>query len=166
VFFDHHAVEEISRRVERRICAAFLERGLDPKRHVCFLKPMRATAFNRVLDLSDIYLDNIGWNGCITTVDALCRDLPVVTLTGPVARSRMGMAFLRHLGIAETVAGSADEYVETAVRLAADPAWRQTLRNRIAAAKSRLFDDAARVQGLASFLEAAVRAPASLAASH
>lgn len=166
VFFDHRAVEEISRRVERRICKAFTERGLDPARHVRFLKSMRTAEFNRVMDLSDIYLDSIGWNGCMTTVDALCRDLPVVTLTGPVARSRMGMAFLRHLGIAETVAGNPDEYVETAVRLAADPSWRQTLRNRIAAAKSRLFDDAARVQGLASFLETAIRAPDSLAASH
>jgi len=54
-------------------------------------------------------------------------------------RGRHCHAILQMLGIGETVAGSADEYVDIAVRLARDPALRAAIRQKTAANKARLF---------------------------
>jgi predicted O-linked N-acetylglucosamine transferase (SPINDLY family) len=68
------------------------------------------------------------------------------------------------LGIGETVAGSEDEYVDIAVRLARDPALRAAFRQRTAANKAKLFADPAPVRALEQWIESVVRNPVSAAA--
>ena len=106
---------------------------------------------------ADVYLDVPGWNGGTTTAEALVRHLPVVTLEGEVARGRMGAAMLRHLGVTDGLAHTAEQYVQVAAGLGRDAAWRADVRHRVALTSHRIHDDHDRVAGLAAFLEGAVR---------
>ena len=156
VFVRHPRRDAISRQFEQRMRRAFAEHEVDWDRHVVFLPRLDRADYNDLQVHSDIYLDSIGWNGGNTTAIALGYDLPMVTLTGPVFRGRMGTAMLRLMGIEETIAATPREYVEIAVRLGKDAEWRQQLRRRIAQGKHRIYDDPDVAAGLAAFLENAI----------
>ena len=90
-------------------------------------------AYNRV----DIALDPFPFGGCTTTADTLWMGVPVVTRSGERWSGRMSQTILMSLGLAKWVAESPDAYVDTAVRLASDPAalatGRAALRDRMKA---------------------------------
>jgi protein O-GlcNAc transferase len=69
----------------------------------------------------DIALDPFPFCGGLTSCEALWMGVPVVTLAGSRPFSRQTHAVLHTIGRPEWSAGSADEYVEIATRLAADP---------------------------------------------
>jgi predicted O-linked N-acetylglucosamine transferase (SPINDLY family) len=84
----------------------------------------------------DIALDTTPFNGSATTLQALWMGVPVVTLAGGHAASRLGASLLRTLGQPGWVAEDEDAYVATAVRLARDVAMlrqgRAGLREQLA----------------------------------
>ena len=71
----------------------------------------------------------------MTSFDALYMGLPLVTLAGTTAVSRMGLSFLSNLGLPELVAASAGEYLRIAIDLTHDldrlKGLRASLRDRI-----------------------------------
>lgn len=83
----------------------------------------------------DIALDTFPYNGTTTTCEALWMGVPVITLAGDRHASRVGASLLSCVGLNELVANSHEEYVDMAIKLAADEArllsYRQTMRNRI-----------------------------------
>jgi protein O-GlcNAc transferase len=89
-------------------------------------------------------------------LDCLAVNPAIVTLPGRFMRGRHTAAILRHIGCGATIAGSLDEYVSIAVRLARDPAWRAEIRQSVARQKHRAFNDRAYMRALESFLTGAV----------
>lgn len=92
------------------------------------------TAYNMV----DIALDSFPYAGTTTTCEALFMGVPVVTLRPPECShaNAVGATLLCRIpGMADLITGSEEEYVETAVRLAADQKrlveLRHTLRDRM-----------------------------------
>ncbi len=85
--------------------------------------------------LIDAVLDTFPYNGGDTTLAALDRDVPVVTLKGERNAERVGASILTHLGIDDTVCESEVEYVACAIRMATDKTWHHSLRTRIADAR-------------------------------
>jgi protein O-GlcNAc transferase len=79
----------------------------------------------------DIALDTFPYNGTTTTCEAVWMGLPVITLKGNTHASRVGISLLTNIGLPELVAGTRDEYVEIAVRLAADIRGLKSLRERL-----------------------------------
>ena len=73
-------------------------------------------AYNRV----DIALDPFPFGGCTTTAEAIWMGVPVVTMRGDRWVGRMSESILSAVGLLELVAADEVEYVEIAVRLAAD----------------------------------------------
>jgi predicted O-linked N-acetylglucosamine transferase (SPINDLY family) len=79
----------------------------------------------------DVALDPFPYNGGITTCDTLWMGVPVVTLSGPTAVGRAGRSILSNVGLAELVARDAEQYVQIAADLAADPTRLADLRRSI-----------------------------------
>jgi predicted O-linked N-acetylglucosamine transferase (SPINDLY family) len=147
---------------EGRLAAAFAAHGLRSEDHCIMLPYMDRSDFVASFAASDIFLDSIGWSGCNTTLESLSHDLPIVTLAGDFMRGRHGLAILQQLRVPELACDNVDEYCATAVRLARDPGFRETMRCRINHARHRLYRDPAPVAALNDFLEHAVRTKAGL----
>jgi predicted O-linked N-acetylglucosamine transferase (SPINDLY family) len=85
----------------------------------------------------DLCLDPLFANGGTTTCDALWMGVPVVTLSGRTAFSRVGLCHLTNLGLPGLIAADADDYVAIAAGLARDrgalTGVRRGLRARFAA---------------------------------
>jgi CRISPR-associated protein Csy1 len=114
----------------------------------------------RINRVCDVMLDTLHWSGGNTSLDAIACGLPIVTLPGRFMRGRQSEGMLQLMGITDTIAADADDYVRIAARLAHAPAERIRLRQRIEAARHVLFDDPAPVAAFAQALEALARASA------
>jgi predicted O-linked N-acetylglucosamine transferase (SPINDLY family) len=112
------------------------ERGVAPER-VELAVWLPDQAHLALYDRVDIALDPFPYNGTTTTCEALWMGVPVVTLRGDRHAGRVGASLLTQMGMTELIAHSVEEYVETAVALARDPArlahLRHSLRPRMAA---------------------------------
>lgn len=115
----------------------------------------------RLLAAADVVLDTVHYGAGSTAYDLFSLDLPVVTWPGPFNVGRYTTACYGKMGIDDLVASSAEQYVEIAVRLGTDAAYRHTLRRRIAAASVILFDDSSVVAAHERFFADAVRARVS-----
>ncbi len=109
--------------------------GLDPTR-LAFIPYRRGDdAYNRArYSLVDVVLDTMPYTGGDTTAAALDAGVPVVTRVGARHAERTGYSILMHLGLTQTIAHTDDGYVELAVRLAADRAFRGGVRADVARA--------------------------------
>ncbi len=88
-------------------------------------------AYNHV----DISLDPFPFTGSTATFEALWMGVPIVTLAGETFIGRMTASALAKVGLKDLIATSAEEYVDIAIGLAADPErlaqLRRTLRDRL-----------------------------------
>jgi predicted O-linked N-acetylglucosamine transferase (SPINDLY family) len=140
-----------------RLDAAFAAHGLDAGAFCRFLPHMDPARFAGVTAAADIFLDSIGWSGCNSTLEALGQGLPVVTMAGDLMRGRHSAAILTMLGLPALIAATEADYVALAAELGRDPARRAALRRRILADRDKLYRDPACIEGLARYLEEAVR---------
>ena len=76
----------------------------------------------------DIALDTYPYTGHTTSYDMLWMGIPVVTLAGEPAVSRVGISLNRNIDLESCVADSAEKYVDAAVALASDSGRLQNLR--------------------------------------
>ena len=85
--------------------------------------------YNRI----DIALDPFVWSGGITSCDALWMGVPVVSFAGDRAVARGGLSILSQIGLPELAAGTVEQYVNTAVRMAEDLSALSALRTSMRA---------------------------------
>ena len=153
VFLKGPLTEPLCKRFDQRLVTAFAELGLDKVHHVVLLPRLNASAYQRINQLSDLFLDSIGTGGSNTTLESLPYDLPVITWPGPFSRGRVSAGIFRQMGITSTIADSLEEYLALAIRLGEDVVARQAIRQQIAAQKERFYADPAPIAGLTTFLE-------------
>jgi protein O-GlcNAc transferase len=72
-------------------------------------------------------------------------------------RGRQSAAMLDMMGMTATVCESIEEYVELAVRLARDVAWRAEVKRTIAANKRAIYRDRTCIAALEEFLDQVAR---------
>ena len=152
----HPAVTD---RFMRRLAGVLDGFGIAARQRVIVLPEMQHDDYLRVNRVCDLVLDTLRWSGGNTSLDALACGLPVVTLPGQFMRGRQSAAMLRLMGLEELIARDEDDYLAIALRLAGDPAWRAELAQRIAAGRSRVFDDPAPVAAFADAIDRQVRHP-------
>ncbi len=148
-----HVTEQFRARLDR----AFAAVGLRAADYYVILPRLDQHHFVAAIGQCDIVLDSIGWSGFNSTVEGLAHDLPIVTLAGPLMRSRHTTGVLRMMGVTETIAATVDDYVAAAVRLAKDRDWRTSIKDKIAANKHRIYRDRSCIKALEDFLDHAVR---------
>ncbi len=119
----------------------------------CRIHPRQpAVDYHRFLAQADVCLDSLDFSGCVTSLDALWRDRPIVALPSRLMRGRQTYGMLRLLELDELIAADTDDYVRIATRLAQDGAWRNTLSQRIRSRKTELYRDNSTVTALAQFV--------------
>ena len=151
VFFEDQD-PPLTRDFRARLGRALAAHAVDASR-VAFLARAGHADYLRVNELADVMLDTLHWSGGNTSLDAIAMGLPVVTLPGAFMRGRQSAGMLQLAGVPELVAKDADDYVRLATRLGTDAAWRDGMRERIAAGAPGLFNDPAPVEALSRFLE-------------
>ncbi|MGA7579023.1 MAG: tetratricopeptide repeat protein [Desulfobaccales bacterium] len=156
IFKKHLQSPQITDQFRQRLSQAFARYGLDSGDYVTLLPALEAADYNALYRAVDIFLDSIGHSGCMTTLNAIACDLPVVTIPGNFLRGRLTHGILTMMGVTETIGATVDEYVALAVRLGSDNNWRQQLSQKIAGNKWKLYRDMACIRGLEAFIEEAV----------
>lgn len=140
--------------------ARFAERLGPLAGRVRFLPFQAGRAFEALLQAADLLLDSFPFGGGTTSLSALAIDRPLVTLEGPLTRSRSTAGFYRAIGFDGPVAHSVEDYVALAVGLAADPARRAAMGREIAAKRGVLYGNRRGAEALAELLLRETRAAA------
>lgn len=157
VFIEYARSPNVTDLFIRRLERAFAAFGLEANDHCVILPYLEPNRFIASVGLCDIVLDTIGWSGGLSTLDCLTQDLPIVTMTGPLMRSRHTAAILNRMDAAETVSDSVDGYVSTAIRLAHDAAWNAAIKGKIRKNRHRLYLDRTYICALEKFLNLVAR---------
>lgn len=160
IFF-RYAQGELSEKLRRRLTAAFARNGLHFDDFVTFIPWLSKGEFYGLLQRADVYLDTIGFSGFNTALQAVECGLPIVTREGRFLRGRLASGILKCMGLSDLVAASEDDYVQLAVSLAQDAAYREVVRSRISASRHVLFQDLAPIRALETFLVQAASVPAA-----
>jgi len=129
-----------------RLAARFRAAMPDVAGRVAFLPRLSHAAYLRLLALADVALDPPHYGAGGTAYDILGLGVPLVTLPGARHVARYALGCYRKLGVMDPVADSPARYVELALRLGADRAYRDEVSARIAAAVPVLFEDAEAVR--------------------
>lgn len=151
---------------KRRLDAAFAGYGLDAVMFCRFVVGMSYAAFEAMVRASDVFLDTIEWSGFNTSLQALAHRVPIVTTPGRFMRGRHSAAILTAAGVTETIADDVDQYVDLAVRLGKDVAWRRHVSKQLRQGASRVVEDLMPVRALEEFLAEAVGARCRRTASN
>jgi hypothetical protein len=83
------------------------------------------------IEQGHLSLDSWHFGGCNTVSDSLFARVPILCREGQRWYNRIGPHMLRVAGFPELAATTEDEYVETALRLIHDDAWRDQLTQRL-----------------------------------
>lgn len=129
------ALAAFEQRLRRNLGAALADR-------VTVRPALAYPEYCALLESADLVLDSWGWSGGLTSLDALCLGVPVLTWPGALMRGRQTLAMLRAIGIPELVADDGDDYCRRAIAFARDPAARAALKPRLDAARTLIEDDA------------------------
>ncbi len=157
--FIGHASPFVTDSFFKRLSRAFQGHGLDAGRFCTIHPKMSQSEFIAFTARADVFLDTIGWSGGNTTLETVALDVPVVTLPGPMMRSRHSYAILKMMGVEDTIARDIDGYVDIAVRLGVDPAWRQEIVGKMRTNKKTIYNDDQAIRGLEGFLNNACGRP-------
>lgn len=142
---------------QERLQRAFATVGLKSEDYCVFLPVLPAHDYLMLNLLSDIYLDTFSWSGGNTTLEAIASDRPIVTCPGEFMRGRHSYAFLRRIGVTDTIAQNEAEYIEIAVKLAWEPGWRSEIVEKMKAMHGVLYDDKACVVAVENFYKQLVQ---------
>ncbi|MDD1449161.1 TIGR03032 family protein [Dolichospermum sp. ST_sed8] len=125
---------EIVRSLYQQECK---QTGIDPERCRFMVRQKLEEDHRIVYQIADILLDNYPYNGGTHNLESLWFNLPIVTLSGEQATSRMGSSFLKAVGISEGVAKNWKEYIEWGVKLGTDLDLRHQLQQKLIQSKQK-----------------------------
>ena len=151
LFFESDTVE-LSRRLQDRLIAAFARGNLSAAQYLRFIPWQPRAEFCALMRQADVYLDTLGFSGFNTLLHAVESGLPCVTHEGKFLRGRLGSGILTRMDLGQCIAHDRQEYIDQAVRLAADAGYRASIRAVMQRNRHRLYADQAAVDALAAHL--------------
>jgi predicted O-linked N-acetylglucosamine transferase (SPINDLY family) len=105
-------------------------RGVDPDRLV-FARRVRHEDHLARHRVADLFLDTLPYNAHTTASDALWAGVPVLTCRGNSFAGRVAASLLSAIGLPELVANSLEEYEALALKLAKEPVYLQSIRQKL-----------------------------------
>ena len=142
----------ISTVLKNRLSKAFEVENLNAADFIRMIPWQKTEAFYGLMQVSDVFLDTIGFSGFNTAIQAIECGLPIVTREGLFLRGRLASGILRRMGMTELIANNEEEYINLAVRLVEDRAYREAMKEKIIASRLILFDDLTPIRALEQFL--------------
>lgn len=97
--------------------------------------------FIGLLHAADAVLDSFHHGGATTSHLCLASGVPMATWVSQTSRSRFILAYYRLMEIDDCIAETPRQYVDIALRLAKDKAWRSAIADRIRQAVPRIYDN-------------------------
>jgi protein O-GlcNAc transferase len=108
-----------------------VRRGVDAERLI-FAKRMASPADHLARHrAADLFLDTRPYNAHATAIDALWAGLPVLTFPGDGFAGRVAASLLKGVQLPELIATSAGNYEDLAVKIATDPQFHASLREKL-----------------------------------
>ncbi len=125
------------------LCRELEKRGVSPQRLI-FAPRMNVAEHLARHRQADLFLDILPVNAHTTASDALWAGLPVLTCLGETFVGRVAGSLLRAVGLPELVTGSLDDYESLALKLAREPSYLASIKDRLARNRKTLplFDTA------------------------
>jgi len=123
---------------------------------VQFLPPLARPDYINLMAIADVMLDTLHYSGGNTSHEALGSGTPIVTLPGKFLRGRLTLGRYQKMGVADCVVWSREAYVEKALQLGQDQAYRAAVRAKILAAAGALYQDAGAVREMEQFFRWAI----------
>ncbi|MDD2882892.1 MAG: tetratricopeptide repeat protein [Rhodoferax sp.] len=124
--------------IQQRLTDLFGAAGIGPERLLLQTR-VSVPEYLALHGQIDLALDPFPYNGGTTTMHSLWMGVPVITLAGDHAVSRLCAAHLSRVGLPEFITHSEDEYLQCAISFANDlpklNEVRQSLRQRMTAAE-------------------------------
>ncbi len=151
VFVESYISSEVTQQFARRLQSVFKEYGLNADDYLVFLPREEYKNYFNFYRVADIFLDSFEFSGCLTTLDSLVYDLPIVTCPGQLMRGRQSYGILNRMGVTETIASNPDEYIDIATRLGLEAEWRQSISKKIQQKKALLYEDQEPLKALEKF---------------
>ncbi len=118
----------------QNVSQAFESKGIDPAR-IIFCGRTSQQEHIRRMESIDLYLDTPIYNGHTTCLEALWREVPVLTVAGSTVSSRLCSSFLQALDLPDLIAFSEDEYTQIAIELASSKSKIQKLGDHLRSQK-------------------------------
>jgi predicted O-linked N-acetylglucosamine transferase (SPINDLY family) len=147
VFFrsDNDSMDKL---LAQRLRRAFDAEGVDFDAHVCLVPRLDRPQFFGLMQHAALMLDTIGFSGFNTALQAVEAGLPVLAREGDFMRGRLASGIMRRIELTELVAGTNEEFIQTAIRMALDPSRCKELRVEIEKRRDILFHDIEPVRAL------------------
>ncbi len=140
----------------QRLQISFAVYGLNIDDYCTIVSQLHLDDYLHLNLVADVFLDTFEWSGCNSTFEAIACNLPVVTCPGEFMRGRHSYAILQMLGVTDTIAKDETEYIEIAVKLGLDQAWREQIVKRISQRHQYVYDEQTCVTALEQFYESIV----------
>lgn len=123
---------------------------------IIFLPRLDSDDYVNLIEVSDVMLDTLHFNGMNTSLDAFAVGTPVITWPGEFQRGRHTQAMYRKMGVMECIVDNAQDYIDLALRLANDDTYRATMKREILKNNPALFEDTQVVREFERFFHEAV----------
>jgi protein O-GlcNAc transferase len=139
--------------IRAALLARFRQHMPDVCDRVRFFPSLPGPEYLSLLACADVALDTPHYSGANTSYDAFAAGTPVVTLPDIFQRGRYTAALYDTMGVRAGIARSAAGYVDIALALGTDRAYRAEISAQIVAARGVLFDDLTIVGELAELFQ-------------
>ncbi len=112
-------VELSDAATRERVLQFFTQEGVDQERVILLGKTSRYE-HQQAYNLLDLAVDPFPFGGGVTALEGLMMGVPMVSLRWPTTAGRASASFLTHLGLADWIAETQDQYVALAIQKASD----------------------------------------------
>jgi predicted O-linked N-acetylglucosamine transferase (SPINDLY family) len=124
----------------------------DVTERIIFLPFLSSNDFFSFISNADAVLDTPYFCGGTTSLEMFSVGCPIVTWPGRRMASRFTYAYYKKMGVMDLVCEDSEQYVQRAVRLANDAAWKKQISEKILERNGLLYNNLDSVRELEQFL--------------
>ncbi len=119
---------------------------------IVFLPTLKQEDAHSLLLTADACLDSFPLCGMSSSFDAAMLGVPIVTLPTPIPFGKWTATIYEYIGMTGLTARDEDEYLQIALKLAKDRAWREQLGQELRHRAQRFVENTASVEAFSTFI--------------